>query len=72
MKRHYIIMFLILLTSCNSLKQLQLMKSGKTEQNEFFTTIPFEFRAGLPILEIKVNGIKSSFLFDTGAPNVIS
>ena len=72
MKRHYILIFLILLTSCNSLKQLQLMKSGKTEQKEFFITTPFEFRAGLPILEVQVNSLKGNFLFDTGAPNVIS
>jgi predicted aspartyl protease len=48
------------------------MKSGKTQQKDFFITIPFEFRAGLPILEVKVNGLKANFLFDTGAPNVIS
>lgn len=72
MKRYYILIFLTLLTSCNSLKQLQLMKSGKTKQKDFFITIPFEFRAGLPILEVQVNGLKGNFLFDTGAPNVIS
>jgi predicted aspartyl protease len=48
------------------------MKSGKTQQKDFFITIPFKFRAGLPILEVKVNGLKANFLFDTGAPNVIS
>ena len=72
MKKHYILIFIILLTSCNLLKQLQLMKSGKTQQEDFFVTIPFEFRAGLPILEVQVNGLKANFLFDTGAPNVIS
>ncbi len=72
MKSHYILIFAILLTSCNSLKQLQLMKSGKTEQKDFFITTPFEFRAGLPVLEVQINGMKGNFLFDTGAPNIIS
>lgn len=72
MKINYILIFLILFTSCNSLNQLHLMKSGKTRQKDFFITTPFEFRAGLPILEVQVNGLKGFFLFDTGAPNVIS
>ncbi len=35
-------------------------------------TIPYEDKAGVMIIEATINGEKGSFLFDTGAPNVIS
>ena len=48
------------------------MKSGSVEQKDYVTTIPFIFRAGLPIIKVTVNGHEGWFLFDTGAPNVLS
>lgn len=73
MKRVYLpLLLLILLSSCNAAKKLELMKSGTVQQKEYVTTIPFEFRAGLPIIKATVNGHEGWFLFDTGAPNVLS
>lgn len=62
----------VLFFSCAPLKQLKLLKSGSVQQNGYTETIPFELRAGVPIIAAVVNGQKGYFLFDTGAPNVIS
>jgi hypothetical protein len=48
------------------------MQEGSVEQEQFNETIPFEYRGGLCFIEVEVNGEKAMFLFDTGAPNVIS
>jgi hypothetical protein len=48
------------------------MQEGSVEQEQFNATVPFEFRAGIPVMQVEVNGEKGWFLFDTGAPNVIS
>ena len=73
MNRIYLpLLLLILLSSCNAAKKLELMKSGSVEQKDYITTVPFEFRAGLPIIKATVNGKEGWFLFDTGAPNVLS
>jgi predicted aspartyl protease len=48
------------------------MKQGEVQQTNFKTKIPFETRLGVIILKVKINGLEYDFLFDTGAPNVIS
>lgn len=48
------------------------MKQGEVQQTDFKTEIPFETRLGVIILKVEINGIEYDFLFDTGAPNVIS
>ncbi len=63
---------LIILTSCFSSKVYRILTAGEAQAESFYVTIPFEYRAGLPFVEVTVNGEKGLFLFDTGAPNVIS
>jgi predicted aspartyl protease len=63
---------LLLLTSCNTLKTIKLMKSGEIEQEEFNVKIPFEYRLGMIILKVNISGEEYDFLLDTGAPNAIS
>ncbi len=48
------------------------MTAGESQKEPFHVTIPFEYKAGLPFVQVTVNGVKGNFLFDTGAPNVIS
>lgn len=73
MKQPFLALFLfILLSSCSSLKLMKVLKSGNVPQQNYFETIPFQLRAGIPIVEAKINGVNGFFLFDTGAPNVIS
>ncbi|MGB6037479.1 MAG: aspartyl protease family protein [Cryomorphaceae bacterium] len=71
-KLAFFALVLIILSGCQAMKVHRLMRSGEAQQKSFYASVPFEFRAGVPILEAEVNGIKGQFLFDTGAPNVIS
>ena len=71
MKLQKIITALILLplfASCNNF----LLKNGEIELRESLTEIPFEYRLGLPIIQVNINGKSYDFLFDTGAINIIS
>jgi Aspartyl protease len=48
------------------------MDSGKLEQKDFTETIRFDDPLDLVIIPVSINGTIYRFLFDTGAPNVIS
>ncbi|MCZ4408886.1 aspartyl protease family protein [Cryomorphaceae bacterium 1068] len=48
------------------------MQEGSVEQEKFNVTVPFEYRGGLCFINVEVNGEKAWFLFDTGAPNLVS
>lgn len=66
-----LLLLVFFLTGCSS-KVYTLMQDGSVEQEQFNVTVPFEFRAGLSFINVKVNGEEAWFLFDTGAPNIIS
>ena len=61
-----------LFANCNIFKTIKLIKQGEIEQKQFKVQIPFENRAGLIVLKVKINEIEHDFLFDTGAPTVLS
>lgn len=68
---------LILLTSlffvsCSSIKTINFWKKGEIEQDNFKVVIPFEYRFGLVFLKVNIEGSDYNFLFDTGAPNLLS
>ncbi len=65
-------LLLIALNGCQIVKVSQLLRGGQVQEGPFYVTVPFEFRAGLPIVQVEVNGLMGNFLFDTGAPNIIS
>ena len=48
------------------------MKSGEVSTSNFIEYITFDYGAKVIVVEAIVNGHKGRFLFDTGAPNVIS
>jgi len=48
------------------------MRSGDITFKKEVTEIPFEYRLGLPIINVTINGESYDFLFDTGASNIIS
>ena len=48
------------------------MQSGRVIQKKYFATISFQYRAGLPVIQVQINNETGWFVFDTGAPNVIS
>lgn len=74
MKRIIIIALLgiIALTSCNTIKTISTLKKGEVEQQKFAVNIPFEYRLGLIVFDVTIDGQEYSFILDTGAPNVIS
>ena len=74
MKTQFILLLILMSTisSCNTIKTMRLLKSGDVTQNEFLVEIPFEVRMGLIILPVTIQGKEYKFMFDTGAPNVIS
>lgn len=60
------------IVGCKAIKTVKLFKQGEVAQAEFKTQVPFEFRLGLIILKVELNGKTHDFVLDTGAPNVIS
>ena len=51
---------------------IKLMSKGEIEQQQFISEIPFDDKMGLIILKVTISGEEYDFLYDTGAPNVIS
>mgnify|MGYP000438522225 CR=1 FL=1 len=71
MKRYSFIISLLVLTSCNYLKNVNLLTSGHLERENFVDSIPFEMKKDLVIVKAQVNGKDQplEFIFDTGAFN---
>lgn len=59
-----------LLAACSNIKKLY--RKGEVDQSHFLTKIPFESKLDLMIIPVDINGKTYHFLFDTGAPTVIS
>jgi len=51
---------------------VKLLSGGSVATGDFFETVPYENVGQLAILNVEINGVKARFLFDSGAPNVIS
>jgi predicted aspartyl protease len=64
---------LMLMTSCGILKQVKFITKGRVAQKEFVVKVPFEYRFGLIVIKVSIDGKEYDFIFDTGsAYNVIS
>lgn len=48
------------------------LNRGETEQQKYFSQIPFEFTQGSVIISVQLNGQSYRFIIDTGAPTSIS
>ena len=48
------------------------MQDGEVAQSGYKVEIPFEMKLGLIILKVRIQGEDYDFLFDTGAPNVVT
>ncbi len=59
-------------SSCKMIKTVKIMNKGSVAKEEFSVSVPFEYRMGLMIIDVTVNGKKCKFLVDTGAPNLVS
>lgn len=73
LKGHFVLLLLpfLFLSACG-LKTARLLKKGEVEQQEFYKTLSFQTVGSLMVFEVEVNGVPARFLFDSGAPNVIS
>lgn len=72
MKRYILLFILPVCFGCKAIKTVRILKKGEVVQKEFKVEIPFEYRLGLIILKVDINGKAHDFVLDTGAPNVIS
>ena len=48
------------------------MSKGEIEQQQFISEIPFDYGLELIIIKVTIEEKEYDFLYDTGAPNVIS
>lgn len=62
----------MLFINCNLFKTVQILKGGSISQKEFKVEIPFEYRLGLIIIAVNIEGKKYDFLLDSGAVNLVS
>lgn len=67
-----ILISLLCLTACNTVKTIAILKKGKVAQKKFEVKIPFEYRLGLIVLKVSIAGNKYDFILDTGASNLVS
>ena len=64
---------ILLLSGCSVQKKLaNLFQEGSIKQASFNAEIPFEYRLGLVIIKVELNNQTYDFVFDSGAPNVLS
>ena len=57
---------LLIITGCNSIHITKLLSNGKVAQQEFKVNIPFEYRLGLMVLKVNIEGEEYDFLLDIG------
>lgn len=69
-KQLYLFCLSLFLFSCNPVRKI--LEGGKLKETSFVEKIPFTFHFGLPIVIVEIEGKTYNFLFDTGAPTVIS
>lgn len=67
----YLIIF-ILLNSCSLNKAAKYLKEGKTEQENFTNTLPFELKKGWIIVPVEIENKTYRFILDTGTPTLVS
>jgi len=66
-----IILLLFLISTSTSFCQTNKVKET-TENDSYLKEIPFNFKYGIPIIEVNINNEKYNFLFDTGMTTAIS
>ena len=62
----------VLISSCNIIKTIHLLKKGNTTPDHFKEEIPFEMRAGIIFIKAAIEGKEYTFIFDSGATNAVS
>lgn len=60
----------LVLTQCRMVKNLWLLESGSVKQEEFQTTLDYEYQFGVIIVKSKIDGETYRFILDSGAPSI--
>ncbi|MGO3689976.1 hypothetical protein CAP47_03735 [Psychroflexus sp. S27] len=68
----FCLLALVLLSSCGNTKALKHFKKGETVEENFKVTLPFETKQGWIIIPVDIKNKTYQFLFDTGAPSIVS
>ena len=63
---------LILINSCSTNKAFKYLKEGKTDQENFKITFPFEIKKGWIIVPVEIKNKNYNFILDTGTPTLVS
>ncbi|TXK80649.1 retropepsin-like aspartic protease [Mesonia sp. K4-1] len=67
----YFITF-ILINSCSTSKAVKYLKEGKTSEENFKVTLPFQIKNGYIIVQAKIKDKDYNFILDTGTPSLVS
>ena len=67
----YLITF-ILINSCAVNKAAKYLKEGKTEQENFTNTLPFDLKKGWIIVPVEIENKTYRFIVDSGTPTLVS
>ncbi|QBQ40189.1 hypothetical protein E2P86_03105 [Sphingobacterium psychroaquaticum] len=70
MRALLLLSFLMLLTNCNTTSKI--FDSGQAELKNNIETIELDYISDMPFVKVNIEGKTYNFLFDTGAPTVIS
>jgi len=62
----------IIISSCATNKAVKYLNEGKTSEENFKVTLPFELRNGFIIVQAKIKNKDYNFILDTGTPNLVS
>ncbi|WP_271855572.1 aspartyl protease family protein [Patiriisocius marinus] len=71
-KLFYSIITVVLLSSCAGSKIDSVLKQGNVLQENFKTTIPFNYVNGWIVLEVEIQNNTYNFILDTGSSNIIT
>lgn len=63
---------IILINSCSVNKAAKYFKEGKTDQENYKVTFPFELKKGWIIIPVEIKNKTYKFLLDTGTPTLVS
>ena len=71
-KKTAFLIVLLIVSSCSLSKAVKHLKEGKTDQENFKVTFPFEMKNGWIIVPVEIKNKNYNFILDTGSPTLVS
>ena len=72
MLKHLLFIFILIIPSQVGAQSKKFWNTGSAELTQAVEKLPFHYQNDLPFVEVKIKGKIYNFLFDSGAPTVIS